>query len=73
MASLNIGVVVECMGCNTSADTALARVVRQSPEPFRNNTIGAGGMIDVWLSTDPDDVPDGRRNEKTTNEPDTTI
>ncbi len=73
MASLNVGMVVECPGCNTSADTALARVVRQSPEPFRNNTIGAGGMIDVWLSLDPEDVPEGRRNETNTNEPDTTL
>lgn len=73
MASLNVGVVVECPGCNTSADTALARVVRQSPEAFQNNTIGAGGMIDVWLSMDPEDVPEGKRNEKTTNEPDTTL
>ncbi len=52
MASLNLGVVVECVGCNTAADSALARVARQSPEPYRNNMIGAGGMIDVWLTTD---------------------
>jgi hypothetical protein len=47
--------------------------VRQSPEPFRNNTIGAGGMIDVWLSTDPEDVPENKRDQKTTNEIDTTL
>lgn len=52
MASLNLGVVVACEGCNTSADTALARVARQLPEPYRNNMIGAGGMVDVWLTTD---------------------
>lgn len=52
LASLNLGVVVECPGCNTAADTALARVARQSPEPYRNNMIGAGGMIDVWLTQD---------------------
>ena len=52
MASLNLGVVVECEGCNTATDSALARVERQSPEPYRNNMIGVGGMIDVWLTTD---------------------
>jgi beta-lactam-binding protein with PASTA domain len=52
MASLNLGVVVECEGCNTATDSALARVARQSPEPYRNNMIGVGGMIDVWLTTD---------------------
>ncbi len=52
LASLDLGVVVECEGCNTAADTALARVDRQSPEPYANNLIGVGGMIDVWLTTD---------------------
>ncbi len=52
MASLNMGVVVECPGCKTAADSAFARVARQSPEPYRNNMIGAGGMIDVWLTLD---------------------
>ncbi|MFT3886276.1 MAG: PASTA domain-containing protein [Flavobacteriales bacterium] len=52
-SSLNLGVVVEVAGCgNTGCDTALARVVRQSPEPFANNRIGIGGMIDVWLTMD---------------------
>jgi eukaryotic-like serine/threonine-protein kinase len=57
MASLNLGVIVECEGCNTAADTALARVVRQSPESFANNLIGMGGMIDVWLTTDTTAAP----------------
>jgi eukaryotic-like serine/threonine-protein kinase len=52
MASLNLGVVVECKGCNTATDSALARVARQSPEPYANNLIGVGGMIDIWLTTD---------------------
>jgi hypothetical protein len=52
MASLNLGVVAACEGCTTSADTAMARVERQLPEPYRNNMIGAGGVIDVWLTTD---------------------
>lgn len=52
LASLNLGVVVECEGCNTAADSALARVSRQSPEPYHNNMIGIGGAIDVWLTTD---------------------
>lgn len=69
MASLNLGIVVECPDCNTAADTALARVARQQPEPYANNMIGRGGMIDVWLNKDatprhtdstatPDDDPD---------------
>lgn len=55
--SLNLGVVVECPGCNTAADSALARVARQSPEAFLNNMIGAGGMIDVWLTLDTAGLP----------------
>jgi len=52
MSSLNVGVVVECPACNTAKDTALARVARQSPEPYVNNMIGMGGLIDVWLTLD---------------------
>ena len=52
MSSLNVGVVVECPECNTATDTALARVARQSPEPYVNNMIGMGGLIDVWLTLD---------------------
>ena len=59
LASLNLGVVVECLGCNTASDSALARVARQSPEPYRNNMIGVGGMIDVWLTTDTADMKPG--------------
>lgn len=55
--SLNLGLVVECPGCNTAADSALARVARQSPAPFANNMIGAGGMIDVWLTLDTAGLP----------------
>lgn len=65
MASLNLGVVVEVKGCgNSGCDTALAKVARQSPEPIKNNLIGPGGMIDVWLTMDttttavPDDADD---------------
>lgn len=52
MASLNLGVVAACDGCVTATDSAMARVERQQPEPYRNNMIGAGGVIDVWLTTD---------------------
>jgi eukaryotic-like serine/threonine-protein kinase len=63
LASLNLGVIVECPGCNTAADTALARVVRQTPEPYHNNLIGAGGMIDVWLTLDSTDVAPAQRTD----------
>lgn len=73
MASLNLGVVVECIDCNTASDSALARVARQTPEPYSNNTIGAGGMIDVWLTLDttgmkpaprlPNDTPNAAEDE----------
>jgi beta-lactam-binding protein with PASTA domain len=52
MSSLNLGVVVECRGCNTSADSAFARVFRQSPAAASNNLIAMGSTIDVWLDTD---------------------
>lgn len=51
MASLNVGLVVECKGCNTVADSAFARVVRQSPNSG-NNRITLGSSIDLWLTTD---------------------
>ncbi len=52
MASLNLGVVVECEGCNTSADSTLARVHRQSPAAGSNNRITLGSTIDIWLTAD---------------------
>ncbi|MFZ1687379.1 MAG: PASTA domain-containing protein [Flavobacteriales bacterium] len=56
MASLNIGVVVACDGCNTAGDSALARVYRQSPNAGMNNLIALGGTIDVWLTSDTTDL-----------------
>ena len=52
MASLNLGVLVECAGCNTSADSTLARVRRQSPAASSNNRIPLGSTIDIWLTAD---------------------
>ena len=52
MASLNLGLLVECQGCNTAADSAFARVRRQSPASGANNRIALGSPIDLWLSTD---------------------
>jgi len=56
MSSLNLGVVVECRGCNTKADSAFARVFRQSPGASANNLVAMGGIIDVWLDTDTTDL-----------------
>ena len=50
MASLNMGVVVDCAGCNTRSDSTLARVRRQSPASGGNNLIALGSMIDIWLT-----------------------
>jgi eukaryotic-like serine/threonine-protein kinase len=52
MASLNLGVVVECANCNTTADSTLARVHRQSPMASSNNRIALGSAIDIWLTAD---------------------
>lgn len=52
MASLNLGVVVACDGCNTAADSALARVRRQSPGAGANDRIAMGSTIDIWLTAD---------------------
>lgn len=52
MASLNLGVTVDCKRCNNAADSTLARVYRQSPEPWANNMIALGGTIDLWLTAD---------------------
>jgi beta-lactam-binding protein with PASTA domain len=52
MASLNLGIVVECIGCNTRIDSTLARVRRQSPQANNSGMIAMGSMIDIWLTTD---------------------
>ncbi|MCU0319444.1 MAG: PASTA domain-containing protein [Flavobacteriales bacterium] len=52
MASLNRGLVVACEGCNTKADSTLARVYRQSPAPRSEGIIAMGTPIDVWLTMD---------------------
>lgn len=52
MASLNLGVVVTCDGCNTAGDSTLARVRRQSPGAGANNLIALGSTIDIWLTAD---------------------
>lgn len=52
MASLNLGIVVECAGCNTSLDSTLARVRRQSPDANKMGRIAMGSMIDIWLTMD---------------------
>ena len=52
MASLNLGLLVECQGCNTPADSSFARVRRQSPAAGANNRISLGSTIDIWLSID---------------------
>ncbi len=52
MASLNLGVLVECIGCNSMADSTLARVRQQSPRPGASNMIPLGSMIDIWLTMD---------------------
>ncbi|MCB0790345.1 MAG: PASTA domain-containing protein [Flavobacteriales bacterium] len=71
MASLNVGVVAECRGCNTSVDSALARVYRQSPAPGTNSWIAMGGLIDVWLNADTTGLrPKARPNDTLTIEND---
>ena len=56
LASLNLGVVVACEGCNTDSDSAFARVVRQSPAAHANNRINLGGLVDIWLTSDTTDL-----------------
>ncbi len=52
MASLNLGIIVECVGCNSSVDSTLARVYRQSPGSESMGRIAMGSMIDIWLTAD---------------------
>ncbi|MBK8339070.1 MAG: PASTA domain-containing protein [Flavobacteriales bacterium] len=49
MASLNLGAVLECAGCNSKADSSFARVYRQAPGA---GMIAMGGLIDIWLTAD---------------------
>lgn len=51
MAGVKLGIVVVCEGCNTRADSAFARVRRQSPAAS-GNSMTMGGTIDIWLTTD---------------------
>lgn len=52
MASLNLGVIVDCVGCNSAADSSFARVRRQSPAASANSRIALGSTIDLWLTAD---------------------
>jgi beta-lactam-binding protein with PASTA domain len=52
MASLNLGIVVECAGCNTRIDSSLARVRRQSPDVTALGRVPMGSIIDIWLTSD---------------------
>ena len=52
MASLNLGVLVECKGCNTKTDSTLARVWRHSPAAHANERVSLGSAIDIWLTAD---------------------
>lgn len=52
MASLNLGIVVECADCNTTIDSSLARVRRQSPGANSMGRIPMGSSIDIWLTMD---------------------
>lgn len=52
MASLNLGILVECAGCNTSIDSSLARVRRQAPGANNIGRIPMGSAIDIWLTMD---------------------
>lgn len=56
MHSMNLGMIVECAGCNTIEDSALAKVRRQSPAYDRNGRIALGSMIDIWLTADTTDL-----------------
>ncbi|MCB0764989.1 MAG: PASTA domain-containing protein [Flavobacteriales bacterium] len=52
MASLNLGILVNCEGCNTRSDSTLARVRRQSPGAGGDSRIALGSAIDIWLNAD---------------------
>ncbi len=56
LAGVKLGIVVECAGCNTAADSTFARVRRQSPSAGASNTMTMGGTIDIWLTTDTTDL-----------------
>ncbi len=55
MASMNMGQVKACEGCNTAGDSTFARVQRQWPNPNERTMIGS--PIDVWLTTDTTATP----------------
>lgn len=49
--SLNLGVVIECIGCVTNKDTSYARIFEQRPA-YGSEKIGIGSSIDVFLTID---------------------
>ncbi len=50
-ASLNVGQIISCDGCETSGDTLAAFVVNQIPNKLTSAPLGSN--VDVFLSTDP--------------------
>lgn len=49
--SLNLGLMVECIGCVNSRDSSLARIFEQRPA-YGSEKIGIGSSIDVFLTLD---------------------
>lgn len=49
-ASLNLGMITRCDGCNTAQDTTAATIVSQNPGYTASGMIGVGSEINVVLS-----------------------
>ena len=56
LEGLNIG-ATPYIDCETQADSAMARIFQQTPEPGRDRMISRGASIDVFLSADLTQVP----------------
>ena len=56
LQGLNIG-ATPYLDCDNEADSAMARVFRQNPEPDESNKISRGASIDIFLSPDLSKVP----------------
>jgi beta-lactam-binding protein with PASTA domain len=54
--SLNLGMIIDCISCETELDSINARVIRTYPQYKEDKRVKMGSVVDIWLSNAPSDT-----------------
>lgn len=54
--SLNAGMIIDCIGCETEEDSLNAKVFRTYPQYKEDKRVRMGSLVDIWLSTEAADT-----------------